>query len=54
MKLCVLEVSGAVSGVLISGPSPGGSLGNEIFSLLMIPFEWAALNKLRASQMLFV
>lgn len=34
------------------GSSHGDSLGNEIFSLLMILFEWAALNKLRASQML--
>lgn len=32
--------------------SHSDSLGNEIFSLLGIPFEWAALNKLRASQML--
>lgn len=32
--------------------SHGDSLGNEIFSLLGILFEWAALNKLRASQML--
>lgn len=34
------------------GASHGDSLGNEIFSLLMILFEWAALNKLRGSQML--
>lgn len=34
------------------GSSHGDSLGNEIFSLLGILFEWAALNKLRASQML--
>lgn len=34
------------------GASHGDSLGNEIFSLLGILFEWAALNKLRASQML--
>lgn len=34
------------------GSSHGDSPGNEIFSLLGILFEWAALNKLRASQML--
>lgn len=34
------------------GPRRGDSLGNEIFSLLGILFEWAALNKLRGSQML--
>lgn len=36
------------------GPGPGDSPGNEIFSLLTLPFERAALNKLRAVRMLFV